>query len=208
MRAEPLPQEILLATHNAGKLREMRQITAGWPVQWLSLDAFPELGDVEETGTTFAENARLKALQYAQATGMFTIADDSGLEVDALNGAPGVYSARYAGTPKDDAANNRKLVATLRDVPAEQRTARFRCVMALAHDGEVLIETSGTYEGLIVDEPCGTDGFGYDPHFYVPDLEKTVAELSPQVKNARSHRGQALRAMLEQIKTRWPALQH
>ncbi len=207
MSAEVRPEAILLATHNAGKLREMRQITEGWPVRWLGLDEFPELGDVEETGTTFAGNARLKALEYAQATGMFTIADDSGLEVDALDGAPGVYSARYAGTPKDDAANNRKLVAALRGVPETQRTARFRCVMALAHDGDVLIETTGSYEGVIVDEPRGTDGFGYDPHFFVPDLGKTVAELSPEVKNARSHRGQAMRAMLEQIKIRWPELQ-
>ncbi len=197
--------DVLVATHNAGKLREIREMIVGVPINWHSLDAFPNVPPAEETGDTFAANARLKALYYAAATGMYTLADDSGLEVDALDGAPGVHSARYAGTPKDDAANNRKLVAALGDVPPERRTARFRCAMAFAHQGRVLIETDGTVEGRIIDVPRGSNGFGYDPHFLVCDLERTAAELPPAEKNARSHRGRALRAMLPQIEALFAA---
>lgn len=190
---------VLLATSNAGKVREIRQIAAGTPLVWHSLAEYGGVPAVEETGATFAENARLKALHYAAATGLDTLADDSGLEVDALDGAPGVHSARYAGTPRDDAANNRKLVAALADVPPERRTARFRCAMAFARGGRLVLETDGRVEGLIVDVARGANGFGYDPHFLLPDLHRTAAELSADVKNARSHRGQALRHMLAQI---------
>lgn len=192
-------RELVVATRNAGKLREIRELTAGRPLVWRGLDEFAGLADVEETGATFAENARLKALHYAAATSLPALADDSGLEVDALGGAPGVRSARYAGAPRDDTANNRKLIAALAGVPPARRTARFRCALALADKGVVLLEAEGAFEGLIVDEPRGTNGFGYDPHFLVPALGRTAAELPPAEKNARSHRGQALRALLARL---------
>ncbi len=192
---------VLLATRNAGKLREVGEIAAGTAWAWHTLAEFADLADVDEAGATFAENARLKALHYAQLTGLATLADDSGLEVDVLSGAPGVHSARFAGTPRDDAANNRKLLGLLAGVPLERRTARFRCAMAFVQEGRVLLESTGTFEGLICDDARGKNGFGYDPHFLVPDLGLTAAELPSEAKNARSHRGQALRAMLAQMET-------
>jgi XTP/dITP diphosphohydrolase len=191
--------ELLLATRNPGKLRELQEIAAGSPLVWRGLDEFPGVPEAVEDGPTFAENARRKALHYAAATGLPTLADDSGLEVDALGGAPGVLSARYAGVEQDDAANVRKLLAALAGVPAERRTARFRCSMAFVRAGEVLRESAGVIEGRIAAAPRGTGGFGYDPIFLVPALGKTAAELDPQQKHAISHRGQALRAMLPQI---------
>lgn len=192
--------QILLATHNPGKLREMRQITAhldDW--EWISLDAFPNVPEAIEDGATLAANARAKALHYAEASGLATLADDSGLEVDALGGEPGVLSARYAGELKDDARNNRKLIEALRGVPREARTARFRCAMAFARPGEVLFETQGSVEGRIIDTPRGENGFGYDPHFWVDELDATTAELPADHKNTISHRGKALAAMLPRI---------
>jgi XTP/dITP diphosphohydrolase len=191
--------EILLATHNAGKVREIQQLAArrGW--QWRGLDDLSGVPEAVEDAETFAENARRKALHYAAATGLPTLADDSGLEVDRLGGAPGVRSARFAGTPRDDAANNRKLVAALAGVPLEQRTARFRCALVLAGSEGILAETHGMVAGLILDEPRGSNGFGYDPHFLIPSLGQTMAELPSTEKNAISHRGQALRAMLPKI---------
>ena len=191
--------ELLLATHNAGKIREIRQLAASHDWLWHGLDGFPDVPEAVEDAETFSENARSKALHYAAATGLATLADDSGLEVDCLGGAPGVLSARYAGEPHNDAANNRKLVAALEGIPREQRTARFCCAMVLARPNEVLAETQGAVEGVIIDEPRGTNGFGYDPHFLIPSLGKTMAELPAHQKNALSHRGQALRAMLPEI---------
>lgn len=190
---------VLLATRNAGKVREIRAIAAALPIVWHGLDEFGPLPDAVESGATFAENARLKALHYARLTGLSTLADDSGLEVDALGGAPGVQSARFAGLPRDDAANNRKLIGLLAGVPAERRTARFRCALALAQAGRVVLETEGTFAGVICDAARGTNGFGYDPHFLVPELGLTAAELPSDEKNTRSHRGQALRAMLARL---------
>jgi XTP/dITP diphosphohydrolase len=190
---------VLLATRNPGKHRELREIAADSPLHWLGLDDLPEVQAAVEDGLTLAANARLKALHYAGTTGLFTLADDSGLEVDGLGGEPGVHSARYAGVPQDDAANNRKLLAALRDVPPARRTARFHCAMAFARPGQVLRESTGAVEGLIIDAPRGTNGFGYDPLFLVPGLGRTVAELPSDEKHALSHRGQALRAMLPQI---------
>ncbi len=190
---------VLIATRNAGKLREIRQLATGTPLVCHGLNEFSDLPQVEESGATFAENARLKALEYARAAGLCTLADDSGLEVDALGGEPGLHSARYAGSPHDDAANNRKLVQALAGVPAERRTARFRCAMALVRDGQVVLESEGAVEGTIIDEPRGTNGFGFDPHFLIPHLGRTMAELPAGQKNALSHRGQALRSMLAQI---------
>lgn len=191
--------EILLASKNPGKLRELREIAADTPLIWQGLSDFPDVPTAVEDGDTFAENARRKALHYAAATGMYTLADDSGLEVDYLNGAPGVHSARYAGTPHDDAANNRRLLRVLAGVPRERRTARFRCAMAFVRPDELLCESEGTLEGLIIATPRGENGFGFDPLFLIPALERTVAELPAEQKNALSHRGQALRAILSQI---------
>jgi XTP/dITP diphosphohydrolase len=191
--------ELLLATTNPGKLRELREIAAGSALVWRGLAEFPSVPEAAENGRTFTENARLKALHYAAATGLPTLADDSGLEVDYLNGDPGVRSARYAGPEQDAAANVRKLLAALAGVSPHERTARFRCSMAFAWRGEILCESTGVVEGLITDSPRGAGGFGYDPVFLVPELGQTAAELRPQQKHAISHRGQALRAILPQI---------
>jgi non-canonical purine NTP pyrophosphatase (RdgB/HAM1 family) len=191
--------EILLATKNPGKIREIRRMTADSGLLWRGLDEFLGVPAAVEDGDTFAENARRKALHYAGATEMLTLADDSGLEVDALDGGPGVNSARFAGRPRDDARNNRKLVQALSGVPAERRTARFVCAMAFARPGEVLLESHGSVAARIVDQPRGTNGFGYDPHFFLPERGCTMAELSPDEKNAISHRAAALRAILPRI---------
>lgn len=191
---------ILLATRNPGKLREMQQIAGDAPWHWIDLGDYADVPDAVEDGASFAENARKKALHFAGRTGLLTLADDSGLEVDALGGAPGIHSARYAGQPKDDQRNNHKLIEALRGVPPERRTARFCCSMALARPGEVLAETFGTISGRIIDRPRGCNGFGYDPHFFVPELGCTTAELEPSHKNAISHRSRALAAMLVHIR--------
>jgi XTP/dITP diphosphohydrolase len=171
------------------------------PVQVLGLETVSSIDEPQETGLTFAENARLKALYYARATGLWCLADDSGLVVDALGGAPGVHSARYAAEnfpphadrAARDAANTAKLLATLHAVPDERRTARFLCHLALADRDAILLESTGTVEGLIAGEPHGANGFGYDPVFLIPALRLTVAEIPEAEKNALSHRGQAVR---------------
>lgn len=193
------PRHVLLATRSAGKLREIRAWVEGVPLVWHGLEEFPHVAEPEETGQTFAENARLKALYYAERSGMSTLADDSGLEVDGLGGEPGVHSAYFAGRPRDDAANNHKLVRLISRVPLADRTARYQCVMAFVHGGSVVLETHGAVEGVIIETPRGREGFGYDPHFWLPDRGRTMAELSPDEKNAISHRGRALRAILPQI---------
>ena len=197
--ATDTPASILVATTNAGKLREVRSILSFLPVQLIGLEAFPGLPEPIEDADTFEGNARLKALHYAKLTGRWTLADDSGLEVDALGGAPGVHSARYAGPQRNDAANNAKLVAELRSIPPHGRTARFRCVVALAAPGRVVATSDGTIEGRILDEPRGTNGFGYDPHFFVPEHGMTTAEMRPEQKNRLSHRGKAVSAMARRI---------
>jgi len=164
-------------------------------IVWRSLSEFPAWPAPVETGETFMANAELKATYYARLSGLWTIADDSGLEVDALGGAPGVYSARYAGEPANDAANNRLLVERLAGVPDERRTARFRCAVALSDGSQILARAVGTVEGRIIDQPRGTNGFGYDPHFWVDRFGMTTAEMTPEQKHAISHRGQALREL-------------
>lgn len=191
---------IVIATTNPGKLREVRAVLSTLPCRLVSLSDYPDLPEAVEDQDSFAGNAARKAIHYAGLTGAWALADDSGLEVDALHGQPGVHSARYAGVGADDSDNNAKLIAGLRDVPPDRRTARFRCAMALGAGNRVIATGSGAIEGLIVDEPRGHNGFGYDPHFLVPDLGQTVAELSPEHKNRISHRGRALADML-------PALQ-
>ncbi len=182
---------VLIATHNRGKLIEYQQLLAGLPVDLLTLDDVGIQHDVDETGTTFSENARVKALAYARASGLLTLADDSGLEVDALGGEPGVYSKRYAGDAATDAERNAFLLAKLRGVPRERRGARFRCVIALASPAGEIWESAGACEGEILFAPRGTHGFGYDPVFYFPELGKTMAELPTAEKNRISHRARA-----------------
>ena len=196
-----MKRRILLASTNQGKLAELSELlgTINEKVEWLCLKAYPDIPEVVEDGNTFAENARKKALGYAKATGLWTIADDSGLVIDALNGNPGVYSARYAadecsGNRKTiDMANYRKVLANLKNIPDKERTARFMCGLCLASPERVLLETEGTVEGIINHGPIGENGFGYDPIFYIPSLNKTAAQLDPQEKNSISHRGNAIR---------------
>lgn len=196
----PTPlRRIVLASANPGKLREFRALLAELPVELLGAEGMPE---VEETGATFAENAELKARAAAEWSGEWSLADDSGLEVDALNGAPGVYSNRFAGEGTSEADRNRRLLELLRGVPDEQRTARYRAVVALAApDGRVWLY-EGVCEGLIVDQAAGVNGFGYDPHFFVPEYGMTMAELDPAIKNRISHRARAMaaaRSILERL---------
>lgn len=193
------PRTILVATTNAGKLREVCAVLSTLPVELLQLGDIPRIEPPEENADTFEENAADKALYYARATGHWTLADDSGLEVDALDGAPGVRSARYAGAAGDDQANNGKLIKALVGVPKERRTARFRCAIALADAERVRASATGLIEGLIVETPRGANGFGYDPHFLVPTHGLTTAEMTPTLKNRVSHRGQALAAILPLI---------
>ncbi len=184
--------QLVLATNNENKIREIRHLLDDLPVTILTRDDFLEFPDVEETGATFEENARLKAGAIASFCDLPALADDSGLEVDALNGAPGVYSARYAGENGNAAANNRKLLEELAGVPPEKRTARFRCVIAIDWaDGSVDI-AEGVVEGIITEELAGEEGFGYDPLFFYPPKGKRFSEMSMEEKNLVSHRGRAL----------------
>ncbi len=187
-------RKIVIATRNAGKVKEIRDILADLDVTVLSLSDFPGVESPEETGSTFEENAVIKAKSAASATGMPSLADDSGLEVDALGGLPGVRSARFAGNGAGDEANNRKLLQLLKGVPAERRTARFRCAIAVCSAGGRIETTTGACDGLITFEPRGSCGFGYDPLFLVPELGRTFAEIGVDEKNRLSHRGRALRA--------------
>lgn len=191
-----MTRKIVLASGNLGKVREFNQILSG-----LGLEVVPQsqftVPEAEETGLTFVENAILKARNAAAHTGLPAIADDSGLEVDALNGAPGIYSARYAGGGASDEQNLRKLLDDLRAVPERERAARFRAVIVfLRHASDPTpVIAQGAWEGRILDAPRGSNGFGYDPVFFVPTHSCSAAELSPEQKNALSHRGQALRAL-------------
>jgi len=193
--------KILVATTNPGKIAELRAMLDA-DVQWLDLSDFPNIAEIKEDGLTFAENARKKAIGYAKATGLWTIADDSGLVIDALGGEPGVKSARFSGEKSinDDGTlidhrNIAKVLELLEDVPEEKRTARFFCCLCLASPEQILIETEGTLEGLITNKEIGKNGFGYDPIFFVPHLNKTVAQLTAEEKNAISHRGNAIRKL-------------
>jgi non-canonical purine NTP pyrophosphatase (RdgB/HAM1 family) len=196
---------LLIATGNKGKFTEIAAELSSRGVEFLSLADLPKIPECEETGPTFEENAVQKARYYATHFNILTLADDSGLEVDALGGHPGVLSARYAGTPCDDLANNAKLVRELAGISNEERTARFRCVMALVDSaGNLIGTTQGAIEGIIIDTPRGQNGFGYDPHFFVPRLNKTTAEITREEKNEISHRGQATRKMHDLLKSVLP----
>lgn len=182
-------RKLVIATKNPGKASEVARILEGAEYEIISLADYPDAPDVEETGETFVENAAIKARAYAEFTGELTLADDSGLEVDALDGAPGVYSSRFAPT---DAERNAKLLDLMKDVRDPARTARFRCAIAVAEPGGAVRTCEGTVEGTISRSPRGDQGFGYDPIFYVPELGKNLAELTPDEKNSISHRGKAL----------------
>lgn len=211
---------IVLATRNKGKIAELSAMLAAAlqtgptenadQLQVLGLDAFPEIGEIPEDGDTFEENALHKACVVSKATGLVAVADDSGLEVDALHGRPGVYSARYSADQpgaealtglERDQANNDKLLRELDGVPMDQRSARFRCVMAACAPNGQSLTRHGAWEGRIALTPEGNQGFGYDPLFIDPELNCTSASLDREAKNARSHRGKALMALLEA----WPA---
>ena len=193
--------QLLFATSNPHKIEEVGSILAPLGMDVIGLDALarPPIEPVED-GQTFQANARIKAIHYARAAGRLCLADDSGLEVDALDGAPGVISARYAGIgatrAEQTAANNARLLRELKGVPPERRAARFVCAMCLADgQGRILAESRGTFDGVIAAEPRGSSGFGYDPLLYLPELGRTVAELAAGEKNSRSHRGEAARKM-------------
>ena len=200
----PAPlKRLVVATGNEGKLREIRSLLLGLPFEVIAQSALGVSAAMED-GSSFLANALIKARHAAAATGEAALADYSGLEVDALGGAPGIFSARYAGAAGDDAANNRKLVAALAQTPLAERRARYRCVMAYIEgprDQEPLW-SEGVWEGLILDAPRGTGGFGYDPYFWLPDLHATAAELTSEDKNRRSHRGQALAALKVRLAAR------
>lgn len=191
--------DIILATQNKHKVVEIAEIMKDVPIRLLTLADFPNIPDIEETGDTFAENALLKARAVFQKTNLITLSDDSGLEVDALNGAPGIYSARFAGETKSAAANNAKLLRELQNVPDAQRTAQFRCVVAIVTpDFEKTVE--GIVRGKIIRAPRGEGGFGYDPLFVPDGYSQTFAELGAEVKNRISHRAKAFTAAKEMLK--------
>jgi XTP/dITP diphosphohydrolase len=192
-------RELVAATRNPNKFAEVAAILEDTGMRVLALDEFPEAPDVEEDGETFEENASKKAEAATHATGRAAIADDSGLCVDALGGAPGVRSARYAGEEADHAANNAKLLRALEGVPDGERTARFACVIALASPGRETVLFRGECRGRITREPRGGGGFGYDPLFYSPELGRTFAEAPPEEKNRVSHRARALAALRSRL---------
>lgn len=186
---------MILATKNRGKLKEFQALVQNLPIELLSMDDVQDLPDIIEDGCTFTENALKKACGIAKTTGIIAIADDSGLEVDALNGAPGVHSARYAGEQATDQENIKKLLQALNGVPMKKRTARFRCVIAICTPQGKHITTEGTCEGIITNEPRGSNGFGYDPIFLIPDQNLTMAEVGLDIKNQISHRAVALQKL-------------
>ena len=195
-----MTQHIVLATGNPGKVREIQQLLAHHDIEILPQSEF-NVPEVEETGLSFVENAILKARNAAAHSGLPAIADDSGLEVDALNGAPGIYSARYAGIDASDADNNAKMLAELAEIPDELRSARFQCLMVyLRHANDpVPLICQGSWEGRILRQPQGANGFGYDPLFFVPEKNCSAAELPAEIKNAMSHRGKALRCLTQAL---------
>ncbi len=193
-------EKIVLASNNAGKVREIHDLLKDFDLEVVSQSEY-NVDDVEETGLSFVENAIIKARYAAVKTGLPTIADDSGIEVDALNGAPGIYSARFSGEDASDKDNNKKLLEELKDIPAEKRTARYQCVMVFmrhAADPTPII-ASGTWEGVILNAPKGSGGFGYDPLFYIPTHQCSAAELTAELKNKLSHRAKALVSLLHEL---------
>ena len=197
-----MQHRIVLASNNPGKVREFNQLLSDTELEVVPQSTF-SVPEIEETGLTFVENAILKARNAAQHTGLPAIADDSGLEVDALDGAPGIYSARYAGAGASDRDNLEKLLDALREVDEQQRSARFQCLMVYMRHGQDPTPRifQGTWEGHILRAPRGSGGFGYDPIFLVPDIDRASAELAPDVKNRLSHRGQAIRQLVASLRS-------
>jgi XTP/dITP diphosphohydrolase len=192
------PAELAVASRNAHKLREIARICAPWPVIWTTVENDPrEFPDVEETGDTYLENALLKARAVSEALGLPALADDSGIEVDALGGAPGPRSARYAGEGATDGQNLRRLVQSLAGIPGSGRTARYRCLAAVAWPGGREIHAEATSEGTLITKPRGEHGFGYDPIFVPAGWDRTMAELTDEEKDRISHRGRALRELAD-----------
>ena len=203
-------EKLAVATRNLGKIREFELLLVGVPFRLVSLDeaGVPPDMEVEETGSTFEDNACIKAQAYAQASGLLTLAEDSGLEVDALGGDPGVWSARYGGPSYDDAGRVALLLDNMKDVDWEDRTGRFRSVIAISTPEGAVNTVAGAVEGMIIFQPRGEGGFGYDPIFYVPAFEKTTAEMALEEKNTISHRANAARKAVALLKNRpqkdWP----
>ena len=195
------PDRIVVASRNRGKLREILRICADWPVEWLTADDV-DWPDVEETEDTYLGNATIKARAVAEATGMAALADDSGIEVDALGGKPGVRSARFAGTDATDEANLTALLRAVAGVPSGGRTARYRAVALVARPGGDVVHAEATCEGTLLKRPRGTGGFGYDPIFVPEGWDRTMAELEPEEKDRVSHRGRSLRALRELLEAR------
>ncbi|PFA61876.1 non-canonical purine NTP pyrophosphatase [Bacillus sp. AFS015802] len=194
-----MTKRVIIATKNRGKAKEFQHMFAPYGYEVQTLLDLPHIEDVEETGETFEENAILKAETVADILGALVIADDSGLAIDALEGRPGVYSARYAGEEKSDEANMEKVLRELQSVEDSDRTARFYCVLAIAGPGRETKTVTGTCEGKILRDKRGSNGFGYDPIFFVPSLQKTMAELTPDEKSGISHRGHALEKLSKMI---------
>lgn len=199
-----MPERLIAATKNSGKLEEIAQILALFPCKVVSMSQIGINIHVDENGSTFEENALIKAKSIWKDTGEMVLADDSGLEVDYLDGAPGIYSARYAGEGATDADKNQKLLNALKGVPADKRTARFVCAIALVFPDGASIAVRGTCEGYIASEPAGSNGFGYDPLFYIPEFGMTVAQMDSDLKNRISHRGNALRKIVEELERVMP----
>ena len=197
-----MQHRIVLASNNPGKVREFNQLLSDTELEVVPQSTF-SVPEIEETGLTFIENAILKARNAAQHTGLPALADDSGLEVDALGGAPGIYSARYAGAGASDRDNLEKLLDALREVDEQRRSARFQCLMVYMRHGQDPTPRifQGTWEGRILRAPRGSGGFGYDPVFLVPDIDRASAELAPDVKNRLSHRGQAIRQLVASLRS-------
>jgi len=194
-----MKRKLILATRNKDKLKEIQALLSDLDIDIMSLDEAENAPHVVEDGKTFMENAFKKAKVIAEATGIMALADDSGLEVDALDGAPGVYSARYSGENASDASNNEKLLADLEGVPAGKRSARFSCVIVVYHPSGRWISTEDKCEGEITEKSIGDRGFGYDPVFYLPSLNCTMAQLSAEEKNRLSHRGKALEKLKSEL---------
>lgn len=200
MSSKPPFKEIVIATKNPGKLKEIKAVFADIPLKILSLLDFPDIPEIAEDGATYRANAAKKARAVAQKTGKLALADDSGLEVEALGGAPGVHSARYGGTELNDSKRNARLLKELKGVPPQKRRAQFRCVMVLAWPGGQEQSFEGTCSGWITEVPGGRGGFGYDPVFFLPEYNQTMAEVGLKIKNQISHRARALRKVKSALK--------
>jgi XTP/dITP diphosphohydrolase len=193
------PFRLIAATKNKGKLEEIAQLLAQLPCELVSMEQIGLVDDIVESGSTFEENALIKAKSIWKVTGEAVLADDSGLEVDYLDGAPGIYSARYGGDGATDTDKNRKLLDALKGVPADKRSARFVCAIALIFEDGSDLSVRGVCEGYIAAEPAGSNGFGYDPLFYVPEFGMTIAQMDSDIKNSISHRGNALRKVAKEL---------